>query len=936
MEININYTRDNLFDDAGLKKLQDGYMLPDEDSPQDSIARAAKAWSAGDEELAQRLYDYASQHWFFFASPVLSNAPSDSLPARGMPISCFVGDTPIITDSGFTEIQDIKKGDKVLTHKGRFRKVLATKSSRSNDLYKVVVDKRRTPLTVTGNHLLLTNVGWVRVDELKKDTHLIATDYRADIKEEEYDISICNSNTPSAQFKRSQLFEKVSVTKELAWALGFWFAEGCTSSNGAVRVTHGTEEPCKKWADIIASSFGLGSGIVTSSRTWFNGEVYSKTLQEWFDEEFGKGCTEKTLTDWIVALPKGCLEEFWEGFYLGDGFKTAKVKAVEVTNPKLIAGFHLILNKLGVKHSLQLRKRTPAGRFNGIITLSNNQDKRINRGIEFLDGLIYSKILEVTNLDIEDTVYDIQVEEDESFSAAGVIAHNCFLNYVTDSRTGINEHWSENTWLASAGGGIGGYWGELRSIGEKTSAGNATTGIIPFLKVVDTQMLAVKQGNIRRGGYAAYLDISHPESEEFIRIRQVENGDINRKCQNLHHGINVTDKFMSAVEEDLPFDLIDPHSKNVVKTVNAREIWQTILRMRYETGEPYIHFVDTTNKLRPEALKELGLPITQSNLCSEITLPTGIDHQDKMRTAVCCLSSLNLEKFDEWKDTNIVKDLVTMLDNVLDYYIENTNIDTARYSALRERSIGIGTMGFHSYLQSKSIPFDSPIAVGQTNRIYAHIRKEAEEQTEELGKLRGSCPDYLEYTVKAGIKGARRNLHLLAIAPNASSSIICGNTSPSVEPLRANSYTQKTLTGTITYKNKFLDSIIRTRTEDAKEYKKVWKSINDNRGSVQHVDILTEQEKQVFKTAIEIDQQWVVEHASHRQNYVDQSQSINLFFPPNCDKGYLNKVHLAAYKKGLKTLYYCRTEASSRVENINVKVEKHTFDVAEGCLSCEG
>lgn len=532
---------------------------------------------------------------------------------------------------------------------------------------------------------------------------------------------------------------------------------------------------------------------------------------------------------------------------------------------------------------------------------------------------------------------------------------SCNLQYVEDSRRGLNAHWNEVTWLSSNGAGLGAYWGGVRSEGTSTSRGSKSTGIIPFMHVVDSQMLAVRQGTVRRGAYAAYLDISHPEIDEFLDMRKSTGGDIHRRNLNLHHGVNIPDSFMKLVEstDNDDWSLIDPHSKAVTKTVSAKELWRKILTLRYETGEPYLHFIDTTNRLASDVHKELGMKIYQSNLCTEITLPTGPDYDNIMRTAVCCLSSLNIEKYDEWKDTNLVSDLVTFLDNVITYYIDNAGDDlkNAKYSAKMERSLGIGAMGFHAYLQKHNIPFDSAIAVGRTRTIFKSIREQAEKQTWKLGKDRGNAPDYNnafpnphnDSPVKSMFpSGYRRNVYLLAIAPNASSSILCGNTSPGVEPFRANAFSQKTLNGTNILKNKYLDNILKEwyapdygHKGDKKGYNKAWKSIIDNNGSCQHLDVLSKEQKEVFKTAVEIPQDWIIEHASHRQNYLDQAQSINLFLPANCSKKELHNLHFSAWKKGLKTLYYCRTEAGNRVENTNTRVERDKLGDNE-CIACEG
>ena len=507
---------------------------------------------------------------------------------------------------------------------------------------------------------------------------------------------------------------------------------------------------------------------------------------------------------------------------------------------------------------------------------------------------------------------------------------SCFLNYVPDSRIGLTEHYTENAWLATVGGGIGGHWGHIRSDGTETSGGSISTGSIPFMHVVDSEMLAFSQGKTRRGSYAAYQNISHPEIEEFIEMRKPSGGDVHRKCLNLHHGINISDKFMSIIDNctinpsaDDTWELIDPHTKRVVRKVSAKKLWQKILETRVATGEPYICFIDTVQKSLPESQKKIGLKVHHSNLCSEITLPT-----NEERTAVCCLSSLNLEKYDEWKeDSSFIPDVVRFLDNVLEYFINNANdfLHRAKYSAMRERSIGLGTMGFHSYLQSKNIPFESVMAKVQNKIIFSHIKKQAEETSKSLGKERGEAPDM----VGTGM----RNAHLLAIAPNATSSIICGSTSPSIEPTRANVYSQKTMSGTFLMKNKYLQKILKEKGIDNDT---TWKSILAKRGSVKHLDELSELEKDVFATAIEIDQRWIIDLAADRQKYICQSQSVNIFVPADVNIKDLHLLHLSAWKKRLKTLYYCRSEAIKRAEIISTKIERIVRpDAEDECLACQ-
>lgn len=494
---------------------------------------------------------------------------------------------------------------------------------------------------------------------------------------------------------------------------------------------------------------------------------------------------------------------------------------------------------------------------------------------------------------------------------------SCFLTYVEDSINGLNEHTAESRLLSVSGGGVGAHWSDVRGSSEKSP------GVIPFLKTHDADVLAYHQGKTRRGAYAAYLDVSHPDIEEFLVVRKPTGGDINRKALNLHHGINIDNKFIQAVGADSQWDLIDPHSKRVVKTVNARELYYRILETRHQTGEPYLCNLDAINDDMPKELKDKGLYCHGSNLCGEITLPTNKD-----RTAVCCLSSVNLEKYDEWKsDVNFISDIVRYLDNVLEYFITHGKaLGKAVRSAYRERSIGIGALGFHAYLQRHMIPFESALASSANRRMFKHIKDKALEATHSLAKERGEAPDM--------VGSGKRNAHLLAIAPNASSSIY-GNTSPSVEPWKANAFSQRTSSGTFLVKNRYLDELVKSRVNE-KGAESLWKSILTNRGSVQHLYILDQYEKDVFKTAIELDQGWVVQHAIDRQPQVCQAQSINLFFPAEVDIAYLHAVHWRAIKGGLKTLYYLRSEAITRAENVSVQVERDFITNPNECLACEG
>ena len=510
---------------------------------------------------------------------------------------------------------------------------------------------------------------------------------------------------------------------------------------------------------------------------------------------------------------------------------------------------------------------------------------------------------------------------------------SCFLNYVDDSREGITDHFTENAFLSSFGGGIGGTWSDVRSSGTRTSKGSESTGVVPFVKVVDSEMLAFSQGVTRRGSYAAYLHMSHPEIEEFLDVRKPTGGDTNRKCLNLHHAVVVPDDFMQLIHNatrtpdfDDSYNLIDPHTQQTIKTVSARALWVKILQNRMETGEPYLMFEDAVQNALPEFQKRKGLQVHHSNLCSEITLAT-----DEERTAVCCLSSVNLEYYDEWKNhPAFIPDLIRMLDNVLEYFIEAapSQLERAKFSAYRERSIGLGAMGFHAYLQKNNTPFESAMANQMNLEMFEYIKSNADITTRELAIERGACPDDDTASV--------RNAHLLAIAPNASSSILCGNTSPSIEPFRANAYTQKTKSGSNLVKNKYLDEILMSKIGHTGIYEDTWKSIIANRGSVQHLEMLDDWEKDVFKTAVEINQAWIIEHASQRQQFICQSQSVNLFFPPDVNKGDLHNIHMLAWAKNLKTLYYLRSEAISRADNVTAQAKREIIFEQEDCLSCEG
>ncbi len=496
---------------------------------------------------------------------------------------------------------------------------------------------------------------------------------------------------------------------------------------------------------------------------------------------------------------------------------------------------------------------------------------------------------------------------------------SCFLNESSDSLEGIVGLWVENVWLAARGGGIGSYWGNLRSIGEKVGLNGKTSGVVPFIRVMDSLTLAISQGSLRRGSAAVYLPVSHPEIEEFIELRRPTGGDPNRKALNLHHGVVISDAFMRAVENDAEWALTSPKDGKAIRLVSARGLWIRLLTARIETGEPYLLFIDHVNRAIPEHHKLAGLTVKMSNLCCEITLPTGIDRNGKDRTAVCCLSSVNLEKFLEWEnEPNFIEDCVRFLDNVLSDFIARApdSMSRARYAAERERSIGLGVMGFHSFLMQQNVPFESVMAKVWNKRMFKMLKSQCDAASQKLATERGPCPDAAEYGIN------ERFSNKIAIAPTASISIICGGTSPGIEPVAGNSYTHKTLSGSHAVRNPYLDAVLAKYNRNDEE---TWRNITLHEGSVQQLDFLSDHERDVFKTAFELDQRWLIEHAADRTPFICQAQSLNVFVPADVHKRDLHQIHFLAWKKGVKSLYYCRSKSIQRAE-----ADLHAFKLMEG------
>lgn len=514
---------------------------------------------------------------------------------------------------------------------------------------------------------------------------------------------------------------------------------------------------------------------------------------------------------------------------------------------------------------------------------------------------------------------------------------SCFLNSVPDSLGGIVDTWNENVWLASRGGGIGTYWGNVRGIGEPVGLNGKTSGIIPFVRVMDSLTLAISQGSLRRGSAACYLDISHPEIEEFLEIRK-PSGDFNRKALNLHHGVLIPDAFMEAVRDGAEWTLRSPKDQSERGKVDARALFQKLVETRLATGEPYIVFADHVNSNMPKHHRDLGLKVSTSNLCSEITLPTGKDHLGNERTAVCCLSSLNLENWDQWKDAKgFIEDVMRFLDNVLQDYIDRAEpgMEKAAYSASRERSVGLGVMGYHSFLQARGLPFEGAMAKSWNLKMFKHIKAQVDEASMQLAVERGPCPDAAEMGVM------ERFSCKMAIAPTASISIICGGTSACIEPIPANIYTHKTLSGSFSVKNPYLEKLL---SEKSKNSEGVWSSILEQGGSVQHLDFLSQEEKDCYKTSFEIDQRWILELAGDRAPYIDQAQSLNLFIPADVEKWDLLMLHFRAWELGIKSLYYLRSksvqragfaggvEADNTIDLREIQVESKDYDE---CLACQ-
>ena len=941
----------DFMDIVGYKTLLSGYLLPNE-TPKGMYRRVAHAAASYyTEDYEDRFFNMMWKNWLCPSTPVLSNMGTN----RGLPISCLAGDTWLNTKCGGIQIQDIKIGDEVLTHEGRYRKVINKQSRFSNgDLFKIKVATRLTPMEITGNHPLLTNLGWVRVDQLDPKIHFIATNHFIEYSENPYVIDmkkyvdyeylvvdnlICKKSTNKLKRKQTKngvvdnyakIPEFIEVTEDLAWALGLWFAEGSKAINrkkipNSIRITMGLHEQkyIKKWIDIMQNSFNINGNSYTSEATredfangkttkWASGTANSIVVGKFFTEEFGLNCKIKTLPEWLIDLPKVHLLKFLEGLFLGDAYKVHNVNtddtySITLSNPKLLLGIYNICLKLDIPVSLQMQKKpSKIGKTKytyALRTLVKNSIKlsryNVDTGIVF-NKLRYCPILMLEKLNYDKEVYDITIDEDSSFSASGVVVHNCNSIHVDDSLDSIFMKNYELAMLSKNGAGVGIFFGDIRGRGVGINGNGKSEGVIPWCKVMDTTTVSVSQGSTRRGASAIYLPIEHLDINEFINIRR-PTGDVNRRCLNINHGITISDSWMESM---------------LSGDKEKRKLWEEILKNRVETGEPYLFFSDNVNKNNPECYVKNNLNVKTSNICSEIVLYTDPDH-----SFVCCLSSLNLVRWEEWKDTDTVNLAVRFLDAVLSEYIKKTEtmkgMEASRRSAIKGRAIGIGVLGWHTLLQERGLPFDSFDTMQLNAEIFKSIHTKANQETEVLAKELGE-PEWCK-----GFN--RRNTHLLAVAPTVSNSTISGGHSAGIEPISANVFVQKSAKGTFIRKNKTLEKLLEAKNKNTTD---VWKSINEQSGSVQHLEFLTLEEKEVYLTAREINQHTIVKLAVQRQKWVDQAQSVNLFFAMNSSPKYIHEVHLAAWKNGLKTLYYLRSDGV-------IKSDLASRTEAE-CKACEG
>lgn len=903
--------------EESITYLQRGYLLPGVTAVEriDQIANYAES-ILKEEGFAEKFKHHMARGHFSLSSPVWSNFGLD----RGLSIACVVGDTWINTEDGGKQARDIKVGDKVLTHKNRFQKITKIMPTKDRgDIYKLKVLSRMTNLYITGNHPVLTNLGWVKVEDLNPRIHLIAVNGALEYEAKDHAIDVNNGSS----------FEKIKVDEDIAWLMGVWFAEGRFSRDvqgelNGIRVTfdYAKEEEAKRWSNILKEKFGVESFCnvrETQKHKWLQVDVTNLLIAEFF-QFFGQGFKEKLMPEWLINLPRHLLEQVLNGILLSDRRAKSNVYKITLPNPNLILQIYNIGLKLGKDMSLNMKeKSTKFDTTSSICTIvfksNKGQNKQENfdiyNGVKFENGLTYCPIHTLEKTDKVEDVYDFTVEEDHSFSCAGVVVHNCFGSVLDDSIEGILETHAEVGMMSKYGGGTSGYFGKLRPRGASIKNNGKSNGSFSFTPLFDTVINVISQGSSRRGHFAGYIDIDHADIEEWLTIR-TEGSPI----QNMYYGVVVSDEFLQ--------DMIRGDQRK-------RDIWAKVLQRKRETGVPYIMFGDNVNRGTVDVYKDKNLRIYASNLCSEIALPSTPDE-----SFVCCLSSMNLLYWDEWKDTDAVKILTKFLDAVMTDFINRTEglkfMEKARAFAIKHRALGLGVLGWHHYLQSKMIPFESFKAIIETRDIFSRMQAQALEASKELAKTLGE-PEIL--------KGyGRRNTTLMAIAPTRSSSFILGGVSSSIEPLRSNYFIKELNKIRSTAINPALMKLLIEKGYNTEE---VWQQIVEDNGSVKNLDFLTQDEKDVFKTFMEINPQAVIKQAAMRQKYIDQSQSLNLMINPNLKGHEINKIYLDAWHAGVKSIYYQYNVNASQELARNMDKEKKAKAQSAGpvmnndsdCTSCE-
>jgi len=906
----MTYTKFNWVNKETIKFLSNGYLTEGEtvESRTKDICNTAEN-ILGFEGFSSRFFSYVSRGWVSFSSPVWANFGK-----RGLPISCLAGNSWINTyKEGGKQIEEIEVGDLVLTHKGRYRKVL-NKQVRmsSNDMYELKVNTRLTPIKITGNHPVLTNMGWVRVDELDENLHWIATNRCVEHEPEDHIIYFNNivDTTNEGRFQPSAV-KSILVDEDFAWALGLWFAEGSLSTSkgkpNGIRITLNSKEVDvgQRWANILCNKTGLNSGLYKSEvkrnnqySSWLSINVNSIVLGDYFKREFGNSCKTKNIPVWVKQLPTKLIEKFLEGFYLGDGKKVGNTMQHTISNPRLTLSIYELSLRCGKRVGLQMQEK--AGRLattSHVYRVTYYSDSKrsktnVGLGIDYADGLRYCPF-SIKKLDTNELVYDITVEEDHSFSVSGVVVHNCYGSFIEDTMESILYNNAEIGMMTKQGGGTSLYLNNIRPRGSKISTGGEADGPIHFAGITSSIIERCKQSDVRRGACAVYLDITHPDLPEMLRIGQ-EGADI----QNLQYGVCVSDEFLQSVEDG---------------DKDNRKIWASVLRNKIKTGFPYIFFTDTVNNKCPDWYKE-SYKISFTNLCSEIMLPASEDE-----SFVCCLSSVNLFYFNDWKDdANFIEDMIFFLDSVMTEFIEKSGnikfMERAHTFAKRHRALGLGVLGWHSYLQQNMVPIESLEAQMLNKIIFKNIRSKADIASSKLAEIFGS-PELLLGTGK-------RNSTVMAVAPTKSSSYILEQISLGIEPIKSNYLIKDLAKIKEVYKNPVLEKFLDSKGLNTKA---IWLSILDKDGSVQHLDELTQEEKNVFKTAMEVSQMELVRQNADRQKFVDQGISFNLFIHPDTPFKDINKLYMEAWKLGLKSIYYQISENSAQAFSRDIN----------NCVACE-